>query len=69
MDYEKQLGDGNSSVGKGYTVGVTEVDSEHQHAGGEAKETIRALKPRHIQIMAISGAIGTGLFVRLKFVW
>ena len=25
--------------------------------------TVRGLKPRHVQVMAISGAIGTGLFV------
>lgn len=27
------------------------------------KQTIRSLRPRHIQIMSFSGAIGTGLFV------
>jgi amino acid permease len=28
----------------------------------DAKRTRRELKPRHVQMMAISGAIGTGLF-------
>jgi amino acid permease len=28
--------------------------------------TVRGLKPRHVQVMAISGAIGTGLFVRSR---
>lgn len=27
------------------------------------KQTLRHLRPRHIQLMAFSGAIGTGLFV------
>lgn len=31
--------------------------------GGERKQTHRQLKPRHVQLIAISGAIGTGLFV------
>ena len=30
----------------------------------DVKQTKRDLKPRHIQLIAISGAIGTGLFVR-----
>lgn len=29
-----------------------------------AKRTIRALKPRQVQMLAMSGSIGTGLFVR-----
>lgn len=30
---------------------------------GGSKKTVRSLRPRHIQLMALSGAIGTGLFV------
>lgn len=30
---------------------------------GEIKRTHRSLKPRHVQLIAISGAIGTGLFI------
>ena len=29
----------------------------------ERKETHRLFKPRHVQLIAIGGAIGTGLFV------
>lgn len=30
------------------------------------KDTYRHLKPRHVQLIAISGAIGTGLYVSLQ---
>lgn len=30
---------------------------------GRHKETLRTFKPRHIQMIGIGGAIGTGLFV------
>jgi amino acid permease len=33
-----------------------------QGSPDDAKKTRRELKPRHVQMMAISGAIGTGLF-------
>lgn len=31
--------------------------------GGPVKQTNRHLLPRHIQLIALSGAIGTGLYV------
>lgn len=50
--------------------GLTSVQSIAQghatHSMGRAdgaKRTMRHLRPRHIQLMAFSGAIGTGLFV------
>ncbi|KAF2723305.1 AAT family amino acid transporter [Polychaeton citri CBS 116435] len=46
---------------------VSYDQGEISHVGIEGafgtKTTVRGLRPRHIQLMAISGAIGTGLFV------
>lgn len=39
-----------------------EVEYELGHTG-LGKATIRTMKPRHIQLIGIGGAIGTGLFV------
>jgi amino acid permease len=48
-------------------IGAAEADVEY---GVEQKTTHRHLKPRHVQLIAISGAIGTGLFVSEKIsVW
>ncbi|WVQ66638.1 uncharacterized protein L199_004823 [Kwoniella botswanensis] len=41
-----------------YDVAVQAVEVQDPHHG-----TKRGLKPRHVQMMAISGAIGTGLFL------
>lgn len=44
--------------------GLSVADGELQVCETAAtKQTMRSLRPRHIQLMAISGAIGTGLFV------
>ena len=40
-----------------------EVEDIDSHNMLEYKQTKRHLLPRHIQLIAISGAIGTGLFV------
>jgi len=42
------------------SINAAEADIEY---GAEQKTTHRHLKPRHVQLIAISGAIGTGLFV------
>jgi amino acid permease len=56
---DEPLGDspGNDKQ-DGFTTQVQAV----QTSPDEAKRTRRELKPRHVQMMAISGAIGTGLF-------
>lgn len=41
---------------------INEVGAQMAQAAG-AKHTLRHLLPRHIQLMAFSGVIGTGLFV------
>jgi amino acid permease len=41
---------------------VRSVEYELGHTG-TGKATIRTMKPRHIQLIGIGGAIGTGLFV------
>lgn len=55
LEYEK-----NDVVGSQVVSASDNVEIEF---GGETKQTHRLLKPRHVQLIAISGAIGTGLFV------
>lgn len=54
-------------------IGVSPVLSRSDHNVGEVAslnntygETKRGLSPRHVQLMAIGGSIGTGLWVRLS---
>lgn len=63
--HEKEPGlvleQGESNTIGEVTVTDGEVGSSIQRA--VTKHTVRNLRPRHIQLMALSGAIGTGLFV------
>lgn len=58
-------------MGKGEVEGsVAQVDPLTVDDGGgdvadNTQRTKRTLKPRHVQLIGIGGAIGTGLFVRL----
>jgi amino acid permease len=45
------------------TIVSAQYEPNEVEFGGERKQTHRQLKPRHVQLIAISGAIGTGLFV------
>lgn len=51
-------------------VGLDTVQSNSDHTTGEIVtgsskygDTLRGLSPRHVQLMAIGGSIGTGLWV------
>lgn len=56
------------------TGGLSVVRSGSDNISGEVitgttaqyGETVRGLSPRHVQLMAIGGSIGTGLWVRLS---
>jgi amino acid permease len=53
---------------KAYAVdsSIVTSGSDVEYSGGEIKQTHRGLKPRHVTMIGISGAIGTGLFVSLQ---
>ena len=58
VDDEKNIYAGEKNVEPEVVVVSSEAaDTPYQPT------TVRGLKPRHVQVMAISGAIGTGLFV------
>lgn len=60
------MSDKNLEYEKGDTIDASIVptnNSDVEYLGAEIKQTHRALKPRHVQLIAISGAIGTGLFI------
>lgn len=54
---------GSSPVEEGEPIDHGEVDDDSPLGRIATKNTKRRLLPRHIQLMGISGAIGTGLFV------
>ena len=44
-------------------VDVSDLESSSYNKEEAVTQTVRGLKPRHIQLIALGGAIGTGLFV------
>lgn len=65
----KKLNAGDDKLDAVYDGGALEVSSDNNPqidvVTEEYKGTIRGLHPRHLQLITISGAIGTGLFVRV----
>ena len=63
MDSEKQSVDGHAKDAHGRpTTGTHDIQSDNLEFGGH-DQLSRGLKSRHIQFLALGGAIGTGLFV------
>ncbi|PWN51660.1 hypothetical protein IE53DRAFT_385983 [Violaceomyces palustris] len=59
LEYSRDVSDQRTDQGPGVgEARVAKVDGN-----GRAIHTIRGMKPRHLQLMAIGGTIGTGLFV------
>jgi yeast amino acid transporter len=59
MDAEKTGGLSAVMSGSDNTSGEVITGTRAQYG-----ETVRGLSPRHVQLMAIGGSIGTGLWVR-----
>ena len=61
MDSEKQSVDGHAKDAHGRpTTGTHDIQSDNLEFGGH-DQLSRGLKSRHIQFLALGGAIGTGL--------